>query len=110
MSGKTIKRLDLEEIILNHCTEKKGFLAKLRIDKVFDEEAYQALLVAIKDYHKLLNGSSVIDRKIAGCLNFLVYTLLLEIITFPKNGRDKALVQNAHAKFWEIVQNIFELQ
>lgn len=89
---------------------KDGFLAKLKVEKVFDEIAYHNLLSAMRDYREMMEASDMINRRVAGCLHFLVYTLLLELNTFPGHQKESHLVQDAHAEFWELVQDILGLQ
>lgn len=100
----------IEQTIIHHCTNKDGFLARLKVDRVFDEDAYCHLLAAMRGYREVIADSDVISRQVAGCLHFLVYTLLLELDTFPAYVRESRLVQDAHAECWELVQEILALQ
>lgn len=99
-----------EETIVYHCMDEQGFLAKLKVKRVFDKNAYHVLLTALQDYKREISDSATVNRKVAGCTHFLVYTLLLELDTFPQNAIENELVQDAHAETWELVQEILGLQ
>ena len=100
----------IEQTIIHHCMSKEGFLAKLKVERVFDEDAYRDLLSAMRDCREAIRDSDMISRRVAGCLHFLVYTLLLELDAFPDHQKEGQLVQDAHAECWELVQDILALQ
>lgn len=61
--------------IINQCEEEDGFLLKLRINTIFDAEQYQSLITALAAYEQAIEGDTVINRRIAGCIFYLVQIL-----------------------------------
>jgi hypothetical protein len=101
--------MDLDPVkntIIYQCNAREGFLAKLRVLNRFDEEAYKELVVAAKAYRDAVMNQDLIDRKVAGSLYHLVYTLLILLEELPEVEKQSQMVQDAHAECWELVEEI----
>jgi hypothetical protein len=94
--------------IINQCEEVDGFLLKLRINTIFDTEQYQSLIAALSAYEKAIEGDTVINRRIAGCIFYLVQILDSMSNFYAQNGlADKEKVKRAHAQTWELAERLF---
>jgi hypothetical protein len=102
-----VEAMNLDHVkakIIYQCNAREGFLAKLRVLNKFDEGAYRELVAAIKAYRDAVIDQDLIDRKVAGSLYRLVYTLLIMLEGLPADEKLSQMVQDAHAECWELAE------
>jgi len=97
------------QTIVNQCHEPDSFIVELHLHR-FDEKKYQKLVDAISLYIDLIRDDSMIDRQVAGCLFDVFFQIetALRIFDVQKHS-ELGKVQDAHAKLWELIQDLFNL-
>jgi hypothetical protein len=94
--------------IINQCEEVDGFLLKLRINTIFDVEQYQSLINALSVYEQGIEGDTFINRRIAGCIFYLVQILdSMSNFYAQKALADEEKVKQAHAQVWGLAERLF---
>ncbi|MCI0711840.1 MAG: hypothetical protein L0154_16915 [Chloroflexi bacterium] len=97
------------ERIVDLIDDEDGFTVLLHVNRVFDQEKYDALRSAIVDYAETIENSVYINRKVAGRLFFLEQFLENVAAGISASKRYSELAQTvtrAHAEIWELVDDI----
>jgi hypothetical protein len=93
--------------VMDQCEAMDGFLINLRGNRVLDSEQYQRLIDALLVYEQSILEADVINRRLAGCLFYLVEILGSMASSYAHHAlEDAAKVKNAHAEIWELVERI----
>ena len=98
------------QIIIYECQELDGFLVKLRAKREFDSDRFKKLVDAIQIYRDGIVGEDCINRRIAGCLFYLVTIVENMSQHFEHhNLPDKEKVTEAHSEIWNLVESLYDV-
>jgi hypothetical protein len=106
------RKEELEQSIIDQCLNPDGLPTLLR-DNWLDEEKYNNLMSAIREYHQLTKDEPVLNRRVAGSLR--VFELQLEgaVIYHQRVKSTAAYVQkiyDANSEVWDLMNEIFDIR